>query len=147
MSVIIPFCSFLSITIRSGLLASIRLSHWIFMSHCTLISSFSTAPSTACSYHFSMCSNLFFLQISQWTFFATLSCRLLYYFWANFSQPLVMCCTLSPFFPNNLHRELSLVLSMWYFIWFVLIACSCAAHSNDSVPNFKSPLDNHCHIS
>ena len=47
-SVIIPFCSFLSITIRSGCLASIRLSHWIFMSHSTLISSFSTAPSEAC---------------------------------------------------------------------------------------------------
>ena len=64
-SVIIPFCSFLSITIRSGCLASIRLSHWIFMSHSTLISSFSTALSATCSCHFSLCSNLFFLQISQ----------------------------------------------------------------------------------
>ena len=64
-SIIIPFCSFLSITIRSGRLASIRLSHWIFMSHSTLISSFSTATFRACSYHFSLCSNLFFLQISQ----------------------------------------------------------------------------------
>ena len=64
-SIIIPFCSFLSITIRSGRLASIRLSHWIFMSHSTLISSFSTAPSRACSYHFSLCSNPFLLQISQ----------------------------------------------------------------------------------
>ena len=64
-SVIIPFFSFLSITIRTGHLASIRLSHWIFMSHSTLISSFSTAPSRACSYHFSLCSNPFFLQISQ----------------------------------------------------------------------------------
>ena len=64
-SIIIPFCSFLSITIRSGRLASIRLSHWIFMSHSTLIFSFSTAPSEACSYHFSLCSRLFLLQISQ----------------------------------------------------------------------------------
>ena len=63
-SIVIPFCSFLSITIRSGCLASIRLSHWIFMSHSTLTSSFSTAPSEACSYHFSLCSNPFFLQIS-----------------------------------------------------------------------------------
>ena len=70
-SIIIPFCFFLSITIRSGRLASIRLSHWIFMSHSTLFSSFSTVPSGAYSYHFSLCSNLFFLQISQWTFFAT----------------------------------------------------------------------------
>ena len=64
-SIIIPFCSFLSITTRSGRLAFIRLSHWIFMSHSTLISSFSTATFRACSYHFSLCSNLFFLQISQ----------------------------------------------------------------------------------
>ena len=54
-STIIRFCSFLSITIRSGHLASIRLSHWIFMSHSTLISSYSTAPSGVCSYHFSLC--------------------------------------------------------------------------------------------
>ena len=64
-SIIIPFCSFLSITIRSGHLASIRLSHWILMSHSSLISSFSTAPSGACSYHFSLCSKPFFLHISQ----------------------------------------------------------------------------------
>ena len=64
-SIIIPFCSFLSIIISSGRLAFIRLSHWTFMSHSTLISSFSTAPSGACLYHFSLCSNLFFLQISQ----------------------------------------------------------------------------------
>ena len=55
-SIIIPF-SFFLITIRSGRLASIRLSHRIFMSYSTLISSFSTAPSGACSYHFSLCSN------------------------------------------------------------------------------------------
>ena len=48
-SIIIPFCSFFLITIRSGHLASIRLSHWIFMSDSTLISIFSTAPSRACS--------------------------------------------------------------------------------------------------
>ena len=64
-TLIILFCSFLSVTIRSGRLVPIRLSHWIFMSHSTLISSFSTAPSGACSYYFSLCSNPFFLQISQ----------------------------------------------------------------------------------
>ena len=40
-------------------------SDWIFMPHSTLISSFSTAPSRACPYHFSLCSNTFFLQIFQ----------------------------------------------------------------------------------
>ena len=42
----------------------------------------------------------FFLQRSQLTFFATLSCCLLYSFWATFSHPLTKCCTLSPFFPH-----------------------------------------------
>ena len=42
-------------------------------------------------------------------------CRVVF-FWANVSHPLVICCTLSPFFPHNLHRGYSLVLSMWYFI-------------------------------
>ena len=45
--------------------SSIRLSHWILMSHSILTSSFSAAPSGTCSYHFSLCSNLFFLKISQ----------------------------------------------------------------------------------
>ena len=54
-----------------------------------------------------------------------------------------MCWTRSPVFPHNLHRGLSLVLSMWYSTQFILIACSCAAHNNASVPTFKSPLDNH----
>ena len=45
----------------------------------------------------SLCSNLFFLQISQWAFFATMLYPLLYSIWANFSHPIVMCCTVSPF--------------------------------------------------
>ena len=99
----------LSIAIMSCLLASITLSHWTLIS---FTSSFSTNPSGTCSYHFSICSNPFFLQISQWNFFATLSCYLLYSFWANFSHSHSKCCTLSPLFPQNLHRGLSLVLSM-----------------------------------
>ena len=83
-SIIIPFCSFLSITIRSGCLVSLRLSRWIFMPHSTLISSFSTAPCGAYSHHFWLCSKLFFLQTSQWTNIPTLSCRLLHSFWANY---------------------------------------------------------------
>ena len=82
----------------SGLLGSIALSHWTLISHNTFTSSFSTAPSGACSYNFSVFSNRFFLQRSQWSFFATLPCRLIYSFWANFSHPLTKCCTLSPFF-------------------------------------------------
>ena len=46
------------------------------MPHSTLISSFSLAPSGVCSYNFSLYSDLFFLQISQSTFFPTLPCCL-----------------------------------------------------------------------
>ena len=74
------------------------------ISHKTFTSSFSTTACGTCSYYFSICSNPFFLQNSRWTFFATLSCRLLYSFWANFSQSDNKCCTLSPFFPHILHR-------------------------------------------
>ena len=64
-SIIIRFCSFLSITIRSGHLASIRLSHWIFMSHSTLISSYSTASSGVCSYYFSLCLTCSFYKYTN----------------------------------------------------------------------------------
>ena len=58
----------------------------------------STALPGTCLYHFSVCYEPFFLQRSQWDFFATLSCRLLYSFWANFLHPLTNCCKLSVFF-------------------------------------------------
>ena len=90
-------------------------SHWTLISHNTFTYSFSTAPSGTCSCQFSVCSKLFFLQRSQWTFFATLSCHLLYSFWVNFSHPLAKFCTLSLVSPHNLHRWFSLVLSMWCF--------------------------------
>ena len=97
-SMIILFYSFLSVTTRFGLLASITLSHWTLISHSTFTSSFSTAPSETCSNYFSVCSNPFFLQTSQWKFFDKLSCCLLYSVWADFSHPLTKCCTLSSFF-------------------------------------------------
>ena len=56
-SMINPFRSFLSIKILSGLLAPITLSHWTSIFHNTFTSSFSTAPSGTCSYHFFVCSN------------------------------------------------------------------------------------------
>ena len=138
-SVIISFRYFLPIKIISGLLASIRLSHWMLISHNTLTSSFSAAPSGMYSYYFSVFSNPFFLQSSQWTFLTTLLCRLLYSLWANFSHLLTKFYTLSPVFPHNLHRG----LSMWCFTYFVLMACSCAAHNSTSVTIFKSILNNH----
>ena len=90
----------------------------------------------------SLCSNTIFLQTSQWTFFPTLLCLLLYSLWDNFSHPLVMCCRLSPFFPHNLRRG-----AFTGLIDMVLhIVCSCAPRNNDFVSTFKSLLDNQCHV-
>ena len=43
-----------------GFLALISLSHWIITSHKIFTSSFSTTPSGACSYHFSLLFRLYF---------------------------------------------------------------------------------------
>ena len=126
------------LTIRA--IASITLSHWTLISRNTFTSLFSTATSGTCSYNFSVSYSSFFLQRFQWTFLATFSCRLLYSFWANISHPLTKCCTLL----HTLHMGLSLVLTMWRFIHFVLMACSCPAQNNASVLIFKLFLDNHC---
>ena len=109
-SIIIFVCSFLSITIRSGqivtmdicptvpwslhsLLLLLEEAHTTF--HCELTRSFYKYPNEISLQH---------------------CCVVLYSFWADFSHPLAMCCTLSPFFPHCLSRWPSLVLSIWCFI-------------------------------
>ena len=52
--------AFLSTKIKSGHLASITLSHWIFVSQINLTSSSSTAPSGQCLYPFFFLSRLCF---------------------------------------------------------------------------------------
>ena len=51
---------FLSTKIKSGLLTSITLYHWIFISQINLTSSSSTAHSVQCWYHFSFLSRFCF---------------------------------------------------------------------------------------
>ena len=88
--------AFLSIKIKSGLLASVTLSHWIFISQTDLTSSSSTAPQLKCSYNFSFLSRLCFSPNFQWTNFETVSCLLLYSRWASFLHSHIICCTVSP---------------------------------------------------
>ena len=115
-SIIIPFCSFLSITIRSGRLASIRLSHWIFMSHSTLISSFSTALWRAFSYHFSLCSNPFFF----YKFPNELSLQHCCVVFCILFEPIFNIRLLSVahlhLFSHTIYTGVSLVLVIWYLI-------------------------------
>ena len=105
----------------SGLLASIKLSHWTLISHnflCVLAHS-SLLHCRAVSYILSEpISHIHLLNVAHFQLF----------------------------FPHNLHRGLWLVLLIWYFIEFVLMVCSCAAHNNASVSIFKSLLDNYCQV-
>ena len=61
---IIQLLSFLSITTIPCLLASITMPHCMFTSHNNFTHSLSATPGL-CSYHFSLCSNAFFLHSSQ----------------------------------------------------------------------------------
>ena len=70
MLMVFAFCSFLSAKIKSGFFASITLSHWILTSHSNSILSFSTTPSGACLYLFSLHSSPLFQHISQWILLA-----------------------------------------------------------------------------
>ena len=88
--------TFLSTKIKSGLLASITLSHWMFISQVNLTSSSFTTPSGQCSYRFSFFSRLCFSQNFQWTNFPTVSCLLLYSRCAIFLHSDVICSTVSP---------------------------------------------------
>ena len=101
---IIPFRSFLSIKIMSGFLTSVMLPHWTMISHNTFTSSFSTALSGTCSYHFSVCS------ITHSSYKGpTLLCSLLYSFWPNF--------------PHHIH-----LLGVPHFHLFLHIICTGGFH-------------------
>ena len=60
-SIMVQLFSFLFTTIISDFLAMISLSHWIITSHKLFTSLFSTKPSGACSYYFSLHFRLYFL--------------------------------------------------------------------------------------
>ena len=60
-------------------------------------------PSSTCSYHFSFLSSWCNSHNFQCIILATLSCRLLYSFRANFLHSLTRWHTLSPFSPHILH--------------------------------------------
>ena len=66
-SIMAQLLSFLFTTTISGFLALISLSHWIITSHKTFTSSFSTTPSGACSYHFSLLFELYLRHNFQLT--------------------------------------------------------------------------------
>ena len=88
-----------------------------------------------------------FLHTSQYIFLPTQPCLLLYSFCANIEHSHNMCLTVSSTLPHNLHLRSAWVLSIFAFITFVLMACSCAAIINDSVSLFILPSLSHSHYS
>ena len=82
------FFFFLLIIMRSGLLAGIRWSICMLMSHRSLCESFSRTGAGLCIYHLFVWSNWNFLHISQWITLSTQSCLAWYSFCAN----LLICC-------------------------------------------------------
>ena len=113
---IIPFCSFLPITIRSDHLAFSRLSHWIFMSNSTFVSQFSTAPSRACSPQFHCVLTHSFYKYSNELSFQHCSVFFCICFETIFHTPL-LCVAHFHLFSHTIYTKgLSLILLMWYFI-------------------------------
>ena len=80
---------YLLITIRSGLLAEIRWSVCISMSHRSLCVSYSRTAAGLWLHHLFVWSNLKLLHISQWITLATQSCLVLHSFCENFSMSLL----------------------------------------------------------
>ena len=104
---------FLSIKIKLGVLASITLSHWIFISQINLTSSCSTAPSGQCLYHVSFLSRLCFLHSFQWTNFVTVSCLLLRC--SSFLHSHIISYTVSPVLQYST-QWISDVLTLLFFL-------------------------------
>ena len=113
------FLFFLSITIRSGRLASFRLPHWIFMSLSTLISLFSTASSGAC------CVLLvFFLPVLFTNIPVNFLCNFVVSSFMFFSSQLFIsaCCV------ANFHLfSLTIYTGRfhWYYYYYCCYYCCC----------------------
>ena len=89
-STILQFSFLLLFIIRSGLLAKIRFSVYLSMSHRSLSVSFSRTDAWLCVYHLAVWWNLNFWHIYQWITLPTSSYIILYSFSANLLLSLIM---------------------------------------------------------
>ena len=137
---------FWGIIIRSGLLAEIRWSVCMSKSHRSLCMSFSRTGAGLCIYHLFGWSNLIFLHFSQWITLPTQSCLVLYSFYANLPDSLIMWLMVSSLSPHILHLLFYWVLSILAWIWLILTALSCAAIRRDSVSLLKFPFLSHVQV-
>ena len=127
----------LLIIIRSGLLAGIRWSVWMFKSHTSLCESFSRTGAGLCIYHLFVWSNWNFLHIPQLITLPTQSCLTLYSFSANLLYSLILWLIVSSLSP---HLLFCCVLAILALIWLILMVFSCAAIRRDSVSLIRFPF-------
>ena len=147
-STILQVLFFLLIIIRSGLLAEIRWSVYIYIlkSHRSLCVLISRTGAGLCIYHLFVWSNLNFLHISQWITLPTKSCLVLYSFCANLQLSLIMWLMISSLSSHCLHLLFCCVLSIISVIWLVLMALFCAGIRRDSVSLLKFPFLSHVQV-
>ena len=112
--------SVLLIIIRSCQLTEIKWSVCMSMSHRSLCVSFARIDTRLCMYHLFIWSNLNFWHIFKWITLPTLSCLVLYSFWANLLHSIIMWFRVSSQSSHNLHLQFvaSYLFSLW-LDWFL----------------------------
>ena len=93
---------FLVIIIMSGVLAEIRWSACISISHRSLCASFPRTAAGLCIYHLFLWSNFNFLHITQLITLPTQSCLVLHSFCSNLLHSLIMWLIVSSLSPHKL---------------------------------------------
>ena len=97
-------------------------------------------------YHLFVWSNLNFLHSSQWITLPTQLCLVLYSFWGNLRQSLIMCLMILSLSPHNRHLLFCCVLVILVSIWLVLMALFCGAIRRDSVSLLRFPFLSYVHV-
>ena len=136
----------LLIIMASGLLADLRWSVCISNSHRSLCVSFCRTAAGFCVYHLFVWSKLNFLHISKRTTLPTQLSLVLYSFWSNLMQSLIMWLIVSSLSLQNLHLQFCCVLSILVLIRLVLMVLFCAAIKWDSVSLSKFLFLSHVHV-
>ena len=132
-----------SLTMMSGLFAVLvllvlnRMSHMMVMLPLLCIT-----VSGLCSYHLSLISISWSLQMLQWRYAAALLCLEMYSVYTNTSHPDTIWSTVFSYCEHTLQLLFTCLphITFWWFLVFV--AWSWAATSGSSVSFFRL-LDNH----
>ena len=143
-SAILQILPFALINIKSGRLAENKWSVCMLKSHRSLYVLFHSTDVGLCIYHLFVSK---FLHSSQWISLPTQSSLVLYFFYANLLQSLIMRLVVSSLSSHNLSLLFCCVLCIFALIWLVLMVLLCTAIRRDSVSFLRFPFHSHIHIS